>query len=59
MRKGYLWISLFIYTVDLSGTTALIILLVAAIIAFAMLYPMMIPALASPTEPATGKMGFV
>jgi hypothetical protein len=45
-------------TIELSGTTTLLLLIAAAIV-FAVLYPMIIPAPKQTPEPPKSKLGFV
>ena len=46
------------HTIELSGTTTLVLVLVAAIIAFALLYPTMIPHPVLSFDPPKGNLGF-
>jgi hypothetical protein len=46
------------HTVELSGSTAIVLLLAVGLIAFVLLYPMLVPAPTLPPEPAKGKSGF-
>jgi len=46
------------HTVELGGTTTIVLLLAVSLIAFALLYPMLLPAPTLPPEPPKGKLGF-
>jgi hypothetical protein len=47
------------HTIEFTGTAVWALIIILAIIAFCLLYPMLVPPPALPPDPPKGKLGFI